>query len=358
MLVSAWWPGCQVFWRSGAIIEAATTAATTALTITSGPSEALISPMTLKRIECSCGGQNPSCYRCGGLGHYEGESSEPTGLPPRLRQAGGPDASPHRKIDGHGARHRPAPEIEARAKALFQASAARTAEENEKRRAAGAPTKDGRPSGRGSYLRMRVGTWERLTDDQRQQWFRLAADEASAAARGNRPAPAAAPPNPGSALDPPAPAMNPSSLSMKSGSLYACPVCLRRFRELFPLDSHLLNEHGRLAQAHYWEDRFREAHGIELRPELTEKSEPPKKTPDPKMPRRGSVAAVDPTQGRKVSYFSVGTQAVGAESRRPQEDGGQDGSAGWHAYLQDQGRSGGEFGSYPGFDAMDDESGA
>lgn len=343
----------------------------------------------MKSIACSCGGQNPNCFRCSGSGFFKGEASESTGLHPRYRQAH-PDEPTHRKFKGRDAPPGPDPVVDARAKELVEAANARTAQENATRREDARKRRQAQTQSalgireRGFYRRLPSLSWGMMGEAARQGWRQIPIDEMAQGARQDvKTAPAGTLPGDStSSIDSGISGIEPRAMDpVESGEpleqvpppnpmypgepqpspevtrAFRCPECLRRFRELIPLDAHILSEHGRRAHAHYWEDAYRRHHGIEPRPEITNRTNTGvHKPPAARLPAQPGDAVFN----RVLSHFSAATPVViGGEIPR-MADGGRDGSYGGGGSFRDFAKScqGAEFGSYPEFDAMDDESAA
>lgn len=338
----------------------------------------------MKSIACSCGGQNPKCVRCGGLGYFDPDGLKDSLPQPRLRHGHHGDSA-HRKFNGRGTPPRPDPAVDARAQELVQAANSRVAQENARRSELARQASEAQAAkgirGPVPVSHRRGYHWDSMSETQKQQWRQLAIDEISQASRkaalkrsaasppsetapSSEPSVAAIkpltvepvePPNPGD----PAGAGKPGAPqpSAEETRAFRCPECLQRFRELFPLDAHLFSEHGRRAHAHYWEDAYRRHHGIEPRPEISNRTNTGEhKPPAARLPAQPGDAIFN----RVLSHFSAATPVLHGGEFPRKADGGRDGSYGGGGSFRDFAKSseGSEFGSYPQFDPMDDESGA
>lgn len=277
--------------------------------------------MAVYRLACSCEGKNAICSHCFGTGVVEVQGNELDGI--RLRYEIRDATPPHRRFKGVASKQDAA--VETRARIRHEEAVAV-----------------------GKEPRWR--SWEDLSERKRQPWYELArhdlrqeANPGSASAERcpycNRPycqVPGHQRSKPHDSQESSTPRLSqPGSES----NLHRCNACGRSFGLLRDLDAHLLAAHGRRAHEHFWKDAWRKAEGI------TDPSEF-----DVLVERlNDSVHAIEgPIGGRKSGPPAPKT----SEDMPARADGGQDGAFGWGGSFRDDG----EFGSYPGFDPMGDES--
>lgn len=258
--------------------------------------------MTDTRRECSCRGENPNCFRCFGRGYWEPAEGTTSGLRNQTRL---PEQSPHRKFRG-ATRNDSA--LVARARAFFERAVARGFE----------------PKWR---------TWEWLTEARRAPWLELARSETAAEDR-RKPVECAKLPLAKADSETASDLHVTTCLAKPAGR---CPKCNRLFLGLSKLDAHILAAHGRIAHEHFWKDERRRAQGrvesddiYALAQRLTD--------------------SIDALHGPIRTGQAAG--ALRSDVFPAREDGGRDGSYSWGGSFRDSG----EFGSYPQFDSMNDES--
>ncbi len=251
--------------------------------------------MTLGTITCSCGGENPHCYRCSGTGLHAADAQESlarsalTGVPnKRLRG---------KKSDSV------VPQIEARAEQRYA---------------------DWRLTQRGWNP-----LWENLKDSKKDLWRQLAESDLKPTpkspeliGRGLQPKACPICHRPGCLLRSHETKSRPISPRREAGSgkriksavpppqrnMHQCPQCNSAFKSLGQLDSHILKAHGMNAVREFWE-----AHRRAL-----------------------------------SSERSVEAESTRSDSKQNFPDA----TLGWGGSFRDHG----QFGSHPAFDAMDDES--